>query len=105
MRLRVGRKSSCALGHDVRTLRVVIVGEALVEFDAVVARGGDKLAPCGGVPERRVVLVATLRVGGGLRQRNRALDDEPRVVHGRAGHNLDAVGEDGPSWRGRGPCR
>ncbi len=60
--------SSCAFGRGVRTLRVVIVKEAHVELDAVVARGGDKLAPCGGVPERRVVLVATLCVGGGLLQ-------------------------------------
>ncbi len=47
-----------------RTLRVVVVGEANVKLDAVVARGGNKLAPCRGVPERRVVLVATLRVRG-----------------------------------------
>ena len=30
-----------------------------------------------------------------MRQGDRALDDEPRIVHGRAGHNLEAVGEDG----------
>jgi hypothetical protein len=54
-----------------------------------------ELASCGGVPKRCVVPMATLRVGGGLRQGDRALDDEPRVVHGRASHNLEAVGEDG----------
>ena len=90
MRLRVRRKSSCAFGRGVRTLRLVIVEEAHVKLDAVVARGGNKLAPCGGVPERRVVPMATLRVGGGLRQGDRARDEEPRVVHGRAGHNLEA---------------
>ena len=63
MRLRVGRESSRAFGHGVRTLRVVVVEEAHVKLDAVVARGGNKLAPCSGVPERRVVLVATLRIG------------------------------------------
>ena len=76
MRLRVRRKSSCAFGRGVRTLRLVIVKEAHVKLDPVVACGGNELAPCGGVPERCVVPMATLRVGGGLHQVDRVLDDE-----------------------------
>ena len=43
---------------------MVIVEEAYVKLDAVVTRGGNKLAPCGGVPERCVVPMAMLRVRG-----------------------------------------